>query len=200
MRFSMKWVLLGMAYVAVAAAAFSQGHWVYADLLWLSTFLAICYAVLTAATSNGVKRAIAAGFAIFALAFALCAQFADGTTPTRRLLLAAGVEEWTSFPPQISSPSTSSPWTLQVTSNGQSYGQPYYPDYPVPAANASVALGAIAAQPTLTAVVAPPIEMPFISKLRAANAVGAMLLGLIGGCLAAAAFRRHRTAGDGSAA
>ena len=197
MQFSMKWVLLGMAYVAVAAAAFSQGHWVYADLLWCGAFLAVCFALLTAATSHGGKRAVAAGFAIFALAFALCAQFADGTAPTRRLLLAAGVEEWTSFPPQISSPYTSSPWTLQVTTNGQSYGQPYYP---VPAASAPVAIGAIAAQPTLTAVVTPPIEMPFISKLRAANAVGAMLLGLIGGCLASAAFRRHRTAGDSSAA
>lgn len=191
MQFSMKWVLLGMAYVAVAAAAFSQGHWVYADLLWCATFLATCYALLTAVTSNGAKLAIAAGFAIFALAFTLCAQFADGTTPTRRLLLAAGVEEWSSYPPSISSAVSGSSYWARVTSSAQTYSYPITP----PTLNAPAPVGTIALQPALSANIAPPIEMPFTSKLRAANAVGSMLLGLIGGAWAAAAFRRHPPAG-----
>ena len=193
MRFSLKWGLFGMAYVALAAAAFSQGHWVYADLLWCVTFLAICYALLIAATAPGATRVVAAGFAIFALAFALCAQFAGETTPTRRLLLVAGVDEWTSYPPMTAS--GSSPWSLQVATAGQAYS------YPMPASPTSpqVAVGTIAVQPALPFTISPPIEMPFTSKLRAANAVGSMLLGLIGACLATVAYRRHQLSSDTAA-
>ena len=194
MRFSLKWVLFGMAYVAVAAAAFSQVHWVYADLLWCAAFLAICYALLIAATAPGAKRIVAAGFAIFALAFALCAQFAGETTPTRRLLLAAGVEEWASYPPLTVS--GTSPGTLPIATAAQAYS------YAIPASPTSpqAAVGTIAVQPALPFTVSAPIEMPFASKLRAANAVGAMLLGLIGAWLAAVACRRRRLNSETSAA
>ena len=46
MRYSMKWILAAMVYVAIAAAAFSQDTWVYADLLWLAAFVAFGYAFL----------------------------------------------------------------------------------------------------------------------------------------------------------
>jgi hypothetical protein len=195
MRFSMKWVLLGMAYVAVAAAAFSQGHWVYADLLWLAAFLGVCYALITAAAALGARRAVATGFAIFAIAFALCAQFADDAIPTRRLLAACGVSDWTSYPPLTTLTQPNSAWALVASG-----AQPYAPSMPSGTiSSSSSGFGAVAAQPTLT-IAASPVELPFASKLRAANAIGTMLLGLIGGWLAAAAFRRHRVAGDGSAA
>lgn len=191
MQFSMKWVLLGMAYVAVAAAAFSQGDWVYADLLWAATFLAVCSALLTTALSRGARRAGATGFALFALALAMCAQFADGTVPTRRILLAAGVQEYPMYAPQVLISSTatvaSSPWYPG--------DNPYSNSAPLPATSVQVARPAAFAP----APFAPVVEPPFASKLRAANAVGAMLMGLVGGWLAVAAFRRQRTVAESHA-
>ena len=40
-RFSLKWILAAMVYAAIAAAAFSQETWVYADLLCGATLLAL---------------------------------------------------------------------------------------------------------------------------------------------------------------
>ena len=182
MQFSMKWVLLGMAYVAVAAAAFSQGHWVYADLLWCGAFLAVCFAILAIGISTGVRRAAAAGFALFALAFALCVQVAPGSVPTKRILSAAVVQEFpVYYPPPMPVPPVASPVFPQVAEQ-----------------TIDTFLDSQVAPPTMiapTMAYAAPrllIEQPFSSKLRAANAVGAMLFGLIGGWLAAMTFRRQR--------
>ena len=40
MRFSLKWILAGMVYVAIAAAAFGRGQWYYADAVWALLTLA----------------------------------------------------------------------------------------------------------------------------------------------------------------
>jgi hypothetical protein len=183
MQFSMKWVLLGMAYVAVAAAAFSQGHWVYADLLWGATFLAVCFAVLTIGMSTGVQRAAAAGFALFALAFALCLQVAPGAVPTKRILSATVVQEFPAYyPPPMPVPTVAA--------------APVLP--PATEQTIDTFLDFQVAQPAAMAPMtayAPPrllIEQPFSSKLRAANAVSAMLFGLAGGFLGAMVFRRQR--------
>ena len=109
MRFSLKWGLFGMAYVAVAAAALSQDHWAYADLLWLATFLAICWAIVTAIFSNGSRRAAAIGFALFAIGFVACSHVAEQSIPTRRILLAAGLPEYPLNPPTVRYYAPSSP-------------------------------------------------------------------------------------------
>jgi hypothetical protein len=183
MQFSMKWVLLGMAYVAVAAAAFSQGHWIYADLLWGATFLAVCFAILIIGMSTGVRRAAAAGFTLFALAFALCLQVAPGTVPTKRILSAAVAQEFpVYYPPPMPVPAVAAAPVL-----------PYAGEQTVDTfLDFQIAQPAVIAP--MTAYGAPRIliEQPFSSKLRAANTVGAMLFGLIGGWLGAMAFRRQR--------
>lgn len=195
MRFSLKWGLLGMAYVAVAAAALSQDHWAYADVLWLATFLAICTSILTAIFGSGSRRAAAIGFALFAVAFATCAQVAEQSIPTRRILLAAGVPEY----PVFQNPMTYSlPQPLSL-----GFAPPAINSYP--AAAAQVAPPPV--QPPITpmampvAMFTPPsVELPFISKVRATNSIASMLLGLTGAWLAASAYRRHRPASEASTA
>jgi hypothetical protein len=194
MRFSLKWVLFGMAYVALTAAALTQDQWAYADLLWLTTFLAICWAIVTAIFSNGSRRAAAIGFAIFAVGFAACAQVAETSIPTRRFLLAAGVPEYPFIQPSPYQPSPvlyATPQLAPPTTFSPSNSNPIAVQ-PVPAY----------APPSTVSVVtfaSSPIELPFISKVRAANSFSSMFLGLIGAWLAAAAYRRHRLSNDTTA-
>ena len=181
MRFSLKWVLLGMAYVAVAAAAFSQGHWVYADVLWLATFGAVCLAMLIAILGTGARRAGGVGFALFALALAMCMQFAPDSIPTRRIFLAAELRSYASV--QASTPP--------------------YAQYRVVAPAAPVAPGSPTPYyaPTTIALAQPPVpvafpngmvEPPINTKLRAANSLGVMVTGIVGCWLGIAAFRRQQ--------
>ena len=86
MRYSMKWILAAMVYVAIATAAFSQPGWVYADLLWLATFVAIIYAGLLICTARESRRVCAIGFVFAAAGFLTCLQFAPASLPTARLL------------------------------------------------------------------------------------------------------------------
>ncbi|MBA4105561.1 MAG: hypothetical protein C0485_07360 [Pirellula sp.] len=192
MRFSLKWGLLGMAYVAVAAAALTQDHWAYADLLWLATFVAICMAIQSAILSSGSRRAMATGFALFALGFAACAQFAEHSIPTRRLLLAAGVPEYPNYQPVLN------PYAVRPAPVTATFSAPTINSYPMPTQMAPVAMPP--APISVVTLSSSPSELPFTSKVRAANAVGSMILGLLGGWLAAAAFRRHRAADVASAA
>lgn len=195
MRFSLKWILLGMAYVAVAAAALSQDHWAYADALWLATFIAVGASILTAILRTGSLRATASGFALFAGGFALCAQVAPQSTPTRRILLTAGVPEYPIYQPapviySAPQPALATPFVAPTVSA-----------YPMPAAPTpanSYAPSQISPVPVV-AFAASPVELPFVSKTRATNAILSVLLGLVGAWIAAAAYRRNRTASEATA-
>lgn len=182
MRFSLKWILFGMAYVALAAAALTQDHWAYADLLWLATFLAICWAIVTAIFSNGSRRAAAIGFALFAIGFATCAHVAEQSIPTRRILLAAGVPEY----PVFQNPLTYS--LPQPLSMG--FAPPAINSYPLAAPLAPATPNA-APMPTAVPVIT-SLELPFVSKVRAMNSLTSMLLGLVGAWFATAAYRRQQ--------
>jgi hypothetical protein len=185
MRFSLKWGLLGMAYVAVAAAAFGQGHWVYADLLWLATFVAVCLAILTAIFGSGPRRGGAAGFALFALALAACAQFAPESIPTRRILLATGQSPYHIYSP-VATPYYPTPAAPQVVFSA--------PAMPANSSRYAPPTIAVAPPPVPVAFPVEPVELPFNSKLRAANSLAAMLVGLTGCWLGIAAFRRRQAA------
>ena len=91
MRYSMKWILAAMVYVAIAAAAFSQPGWVYADLLWAATFLAFSYAIIVAWLVPGVARARAGGFVIVAACFVASLHLSPVDVPARRVLEAIRV-------------------------------------------------------------------------------------------------------------
>ena len=86
MRYSMKWILAAMVYVSLAAAALSQPSWVYADLLWLATFVAIIYAGLLIYAARESHRLRAIGFVLGALGYLAVLHFDPGPSPTFRLL------------------------------------------------------------------------------------------------------------------
>ena len=54
-RFSLKWILAAMVYAAIAAAAFSQESWVYADILCAVSLLALGYAVMLVIYARGER-------------------------------------------------------------------------------------------------------------------------------------------------
>ena len=189
----MKWILAGMVYVAIAAAAFSQESWVYADLLWGVAFIATCYALLLAAVSKGRRRAMAGGFAVFTIGFALCAAFAPEATPTARILEASGVNQYGTPMPHPLSAAQSYPAPAAIP--------PPTPLYVQPASPTPYATPNQAAQPLIqssvsgfavypTAVIMTPSLFP--QKLRAVNATVAMLCGLLGCLLAVGAYRRSQ--------
>jgi hypothetical protein len=183
MRYSLKWGLLGMAYVALAAAAFGQGHWAYADLLWLATFGAICLAMLIAIFGTGARRAGGVGFALFALALAMSMQFAPDSIPTRRIFLAAELRSYSSvqaFAPYAQL-GVAAPATLSnpVVSG---YAAPYSPTKTTP----------IFPPPVPVAFPSGIVEPPINTKMRAANSLGVMVAGIVGCWLGIAAFRRQR--------
>lgn len=187
MRYSLKWGLMGMAYVALAAAAFGQGHWAYADLLWLATFGAICLAILIAILGTGARRAGGVGFAIFALALAMCMQFAPDSLPTRRIFLAAELRSYASVQPSTpyAQYRVAAPANLSAPAV-PGYSAPYYPPTPPPTTIA------LAPQPVPVAFPSGMVEPPINTKLRAANSLGVMLAGIVGCWLGIAAFRRQQ--------
>jgi hypothetical protein len=87
----MKWALAAMAYVAVAAAAFSRQTWVFADLLWAASLLAVVFAALVAGFDRGRRQIAAAGFVVASGCFLLCMALDQNAVPTNRLLAAAGI-------------------------------------------------------------------------------------------------------------
>jgi hypothetical protein len=183
MRYSLKWVLFGMAYVAIAAAALTQDHWAYADVLWLTTLLAVFLAIVIAIFSSGGRRAAAIGFALFAVGFAACAHCAERTVPTRRILLAAGVSEYPIYQP----PTAYYAPTLPQSAISVNLSPPVN-SYPMPAAP----LPAPATAMPVVTLASSSLELPFVSKVRATNSLISMVFGLIGAWLAASAYRSHR--------
>jgi hypothetical protein len=197
-RFSMKWLLAGMVYVAVAAAAIAQGHWSYAAILWMATFFAVTYALTVAIFARGARQIAAAGFAIASLAIVACMRFAPGSLPTSRFVAA------------LASAQAPIPTTVYATPTPvipAAPGRPPGTYYPAPAPQPSPP---IAAQPyyppggpVFATYVAPPAvtisydngEVAAV-RVRAANAIATMAAGVIGGVLAAVGFRRGRQEPD----
>jgi hypothetical protein len=72
MRFSLKWPLAGMAYVALATAAIARSNDLLASGVWWLTLSAIGYAMLCALNKES-NRGAAVGFLLFAISnFAAC--------------------------------------------------------------------------------------------------------------------------------
>ena len=166
MRYSMKWILAAMVYVAIAAAAFSQESWVYADLLWLATFIAVCNNVMLAIVSRDSQRWRAVGFAVFATCFLTCLHFAPDSVPTPRIVNACFLEKKEAPAKQM---------TVAIDSGSQ-YG------YAIP-----IPVSAVPGLPSYSVV---PDHI--VRCGRAANAVATMLCGLVGCLLGSLAYNRAR--------
>jgi hypothetical protein len=72
--------------------------WVYADILWALSLLAIVYAGLVAFLAQGMPRVAAAGFLLASLCFVVYVTVAslnaDNATAITRILTAAGYEQF----------------------------------------------------------------------------------------------------------
>jgi hypothetical protein len=62
MRYSLKWLLAAMSYVALAAVALAQPTWYYADALKAAAFFATLAAVVGAIFNRGARQRAAVGF------------------------------------------------------------------------------------------------------------------------------------------
>ena len=162
MRYSMKWILAAMVYVAIAAAAFSQDSWVYADLLWSATFLAFGYAVLLAGFVPGPVRTRATGFIVLATCYVACAHFAPQTVPTARIESAAF---------RADTPQTGVALALPGMPQGQTY---------------------LLEPERFSAGLYNYARRGLTDEHRAANAIAAMLSGLVGCLLGSLAYNRAR--------
>ena len=97
MRFSIKWALAGMAYVALAAVAFAKPHWAYVDLLRALAFLAVVYALVVAIGAGHSRKFLAIGFAAASVLLGTLMYLSPDSSPTKRIVIAA-------FPAEYSSP------------------------------------------------------------------------------------------------
>jgi hypothetical protein len=187
MQFSLKWILVAVVYVAVAAAAFSQQSWVYADLLWAVSLLAVVFAALLTFMGSGRGRLAAAGFLLAGLAYVACVAFGRFTgsdlVPTRRWLMTAGYDPnppMVAFAMPVGGPmpqSNNLTAFAPLSVNGQ------------PAANSNPYTLSVSSQ-----AVPPPVAVvsvgEFAMYVRAANAVSMMLFGALGALVGLFAFKR----------
>jgi hypothetical protein len=94
MRFSLKWLLAVMAYVALAAVSVRNGQY-YAHALSAINFLAIVSALIWSVLSHGKPRAVAIGFAIASVSYLACQEFTQESVPSFRIAQDL-------YPPQLS--------------------------------------------------------------------------------------------------
>ena len=186
MQFSLKWILVAVVYVAVAAAAFSQDSWVYADVLWAASLLAVVYAALIAFLGSGKGRDAAMGFLLASLAYIACVAFGQfsgsDVVPTKRWLMAAGYDpSAVTVYPMAYGASGQSSQSLQWTSSTSAAA------YGPPPTTSPGTLG-LAGTPVPGAPPSPLVD--FGIYVRAANAVGMMLFGALGAMVGLLAFKR----------
>lgn len=211
MRFSMKWILAAMAYVAVAAAAFSRQTWVFADVLWAVSLLAVVFAVLLAVFARGRRQVAAAGFVVASGCFLACVAFDQNAVPTNRLLAAAGINPNATLSVASPLPGYSAqprvvtrqrPVTETKMTDAGPVSQTRMVEYavvvPDPNAPTPVATAGYVAPP-IAPTAAPMSIATFMSigdsakyLYRAGNAVGMMGFGLLGCLVGVVAYRVAR--------
>jgi len=91
--FSLTWVLLAIAYVAIGCGAFAAGGDLCAELLWGLTVIAASYALLATCYFRGVRQAAAMGFVVLWTAYIVCVFHVPNRAPARRVLTIAGYGE-----------------------------------------------------------------------------------------------------------
>lgn len=186
MRFSLKWILTAAVYVAVGAAGLTQRSWVYADLLWVMTALALVLAGLLAVYMHGRGRTVATGFLLAAAGYLIYSMLTPMFyTVTSRILLASGydpggVRFLAPAPAQQDSALNPPPSPAEI----DIFGEPFSDD-PFGAPSPDPYGPARAQQqpgPSVTVI-------SFEQFARAANALGTMAFGLLGALVGLLAAR-----------
>jgi len=197
MRHSLKWILAGTAYAALAAAGLSRGTWVYADLLWAASLVGFGCAVVLACFTRGAPQVAAAGFVVFAACFLVCLEFAPASVPTRRLLFAAGIGAGPSVTVQNppSAPSPADPFAddpfgaAAAVPSSAATDDPFADDpFALPAV-APVLQGRLRNPPARTS------QVDLTNVIRAGNAIGMMALGVLGFVFGSLIFRASKGTG-----
>jgi hypothetical protein len=183
MRFSLRWLLAAAVYVAVAAAALSQKPALYGEILWGMTLLALSFAALLAIFMRGEGRIIATGFVLAGASFLGHAMIAlTYSSASARVLMAVGYDpSGMAFPITAAIDSTPAP---ADSASGDTFSADIF--------------GSAAVQPTLQGVTVVSLEQ----YIRAGNAIGAVLMGLLGasvGMVAARVVAASEKAGNASA-
>jgi hypothetical protein len=91
-RFSLKWILAGMVYVAIAATAVARGQWYLADLALALTFAMLSFVALMAIYTRGKRQACALGFLVGCAYFLGYLEFSSQSSLTFRWLRACGLD------------------------------------------------------------------------------------------------------------
>jgi hypothetical protein len=91
MRFSLKWMLAGMVYVAISAAAFGTGKWYFVDAVKSFSLLIIVYCIGLAVAARGRVQVSAICFLAATFGFLASLRF-SGRAPLLMLLLATGAQ------------------------------------------------------------------------------------------------------------
>jgi hypothetical protein len=92
LNFSLKWLLLGVAYAAIALTAFIQSSWLMVELLWAVAILIFNCTFLALVMSRCGSRS-ALGFTTFFATYVGCMLIAPGHIPSRRVLTLVGYDE-----------------------------------------------------------------------------------------------------------
>jgi hypothetical protein len=90
MRFSIRWMLAAVTFVALVTAAIASQSYLLVDLVWAVVLLAVVYAIVLAWSPNKQRQAIAIGFVSVAVMHAACLYFLPSHAPTTHALRAAG--------------------------------------------------------------------------------------------------------------
>jgi hypothetical protein len=177
-RFSIRWALAAVAYVALAAAALTQEGWAYAWLLWLASFAAFVYAVLLACYARGRRQARSLGFAVGSLSLAACLYLTPANVATEQLLRSLGI---------IRDQILFAPTTPTPVLPPQAASAPVYNSYSItPGATGTLSVITRSAPPAVVMTPMGEIE----PKVRGANAVATVLSGMLGLLLGSLAFTK----------
>jgi hypothetical protein len=179
MRFSLKWLLIGTGYAAVAAAALTQDSWVWADIVSVLSLVALAFAVVVSFVARGPRQATALGFVAFSASYLVWLQFAESSVPTSRLLLAVRFRG--DMPPE--------PPRLTIR------GNPPPPGSMTPEAKVRMQMLQVQTEmlrlrnEQLEVIARQNSSIDLITYLRAGHAVATMAFGLLGCLLGPLAFK-----------
>jgi hypothetical protein len=90
MRFSIRWLLVITAYVALLAATIGTQSRFLVDLVWIVTLSAFCYMVVAACIERGKRQAMAIGFVVMAATHVVGLYSVPYATPAARIYQALG--------------------------------------------------------------------------------------------------------------
>jgi hypothetical protein len=121
MRFSLKWLLIGTAYAAVAAAALTQDSWIWADIVWALSLVAFAFAFVVACLARGPRQAAGLGFVAFVGSYLLCLHFEKTNGPAEGYCVLYALVKTPTTSPSRRSRSRQDLFSIQRRANRRSF-------------------------------------------------------------------------------